>query len=192
MRELTLLARLPGGDPAAVFDRLIAFDRYAELVETVRAIEIDSMSPTQMDSRWSVFFRKGILNWAERDYLDRPNLMIRFEQTGGDFDVLEGGWQIVPTADGCDIRFHTTFDFGVTSIESIVEPIAARVLRENMELVLIGLLGDGVLFPSAGPEGDEELHTRYAVFDHNQVPDIPGLAAGERGLAPSASGPAAS
>jgi ribosome-associated toxin RatA of RatAB toxin-antitoxin module len=183
MREVTLLARLPGGDPAEVFETLVRFDRYAELVETVRSIEIQRVTPTEMDSRWSVFFRKGILHWGERDYLDRGALTITFEQTDGDFDVMDGSWQILPTADGCDITFRTTFDFGVTSIESIVEPIAARVLRENIELILIGLLGEGISFPDTGEQPAEAPRPRYAVFDHDGTPDIPGLGSTAPGLA---------
>jgi ribosome-associated toxin RatA of RatAB toxin-antitoxin module len=192
MREVTLFARLPEGDPADVFERLIAFERYPEMVDPIRAVEVDQVSPTVINSRWSVFFRKGILNWAERDYLDRDNLTITFEQTDGDFDVLSGSWQVEPTEDGCDIRFQIKFDFGVTSIESIIEPIAARVLKENMELVLIGLLGSNVHFPPVEEGADEAVHTRYAVFDLDEPPDIPGLAAGKHKLAAGNSRPASS
>ena len=101
---------------------------------------------------------------------------------------MDGGWQILATDDGCDIAFHTTFDFGVTSIESIVEPIAARVLRENIEYILIGLLGENVSFLPADEEPGEAPRPRYAVFDRVDTPAIPGLGNGTRGLADITSG----
>lgn len=189
MREVTLLARLPGGSPAEVFETLVRFERYADLVDTVQSIEIERSTPTEIDSRWSVFFRKGILHWGERDHLDRDALTITFEQTDGDFDTMDGSWRILPTGDGCDIMFHSTFDFGVTSIESIVEPIAARVLKENIEVILIGLLGEKVSFPELDEELADVAQPRYAVFDRTDTPDIPGLGRGVRGLAGTNSGP---
>ncbi len=176
MREVKLLARLPQGDPVAVYETLVEFERYPELVETVKSVTVSRATATEIDSQWSVFFRRGILHWGERDYLDRDKLTITFEQTDGDFEVMYGSWQVVPDAGGCDIHFHTAFDFGVTSIESIVEPIAARVLRENIEFVLLGLLGPRVSFPVAMQEQPQAVRPRYAVFDHDAPPDIPGLA----------------
>lgn len=191
MREVKLLARLPQGDPVGVFETLVKFERYPELVETVRSVTIDRATPTEIDSQWSVFFRRGILHWGERDFLDRDKLTITFEQTDGDFEVMYGSWQVIPAADGCDIHFHTVFDFGVTSIESIVEPIAARVLRENIEFVLTGLLGPQVSFPtSSEAPPPEAVRPRYAVFDHDAPPDIPGLGSRPAWAAPAESEPA--
>jgi len=166
-------ARLPEGDPAAVFETLVEFERYPELVETVRSVTVNRTTPTEISSQWSVFFRKGILHWEERDQLDRDKLTVTFEQTDGDFEVMHGSWRVLPTADGCDIRFHTAFDFGVTSIESIIEPIAARVLKENVELALARLLGPRMELQPDGeavPEG--AARPRYAVFDSGAAPDL--------------------
>jgi ribosome-associated toxin RatA of RatAB toxin-antitoxin module len=190
MREMTLFARLPEGDPAAVFETLVEFERYPELVETVRSVTVSRATPTEIDSQWSVFFRKGILHWGERDHLDRDKLTITFEQTDGDFEVMYGSWRVLPAADACEIHFHSAFDFGVTSIESIVEPIAARVLRENIEHVLIGLLGPRVSFPPADEaELEHAARPRYAIFDHDAPPDIPGLAGRASWAAPTESEP---
>ncbi|MDX3225014.1 SRPBCC family protein [Streptomyces sp. ME19-01-6] len=165
MRHVRLLARFPGGDPSEAFERIIDFEKYPDLVDPVRTIEIDRTSDADFDSRWSVIFRKGILNWSEKDHIARDTLTLTFEQDEGDFDVLTGAYRVVPTADGCDIFMESTFDFGVSSIESIVEPIAARVIKENFELILIGLLGPTVFFP-ANEQPDETVHTQYTVLDY--------------------------
>jgi ribosome-associated toxin RatA of RatAB toxin-antitoxin module len=190
MREVTLLARLPEGDPVAVFETLVEFERYPELVETVRSVTVSRATPTEIDSQWAVFFRKGVLHWGERDRLDRDKLTITFEQTDGDFEVMYGSWQVLPAAGGCDIHFHSAFDFGVTSIESIVEPIAARVLRENIEVILTGLLGPRVSFPATGEGAPQAARPRYAVFDHDTPPDIPGLGSPPAWAVPPESQPA--
>ncbi|WP_070194829.1 type II toxin-antitoxin system RatA family toxin [Streptomyces oceani] len=165
MRHARLLARFPGGDPSDAFEKIIDFEKYPELVDPVRTIEIDRTSDDDFNSRWSVLFRKGILNWSEKDHIDRARLTLSFDQDEGDFDVLTGRYRVIPTEGGCDILMESTFDFGVSSIESIVEPIAARVLKENFELILIGLLGPAVSFP-ADEQPDESVHPTYTVLDY--------------------------
>lgn len=181
MRHARLLARFPGGDPSEAFEKIIDLEKYPELVDPVRTIEIERTSADDFDSRWSVIFRKGILNWSEKDHINRDALTLTFEQDEGDFDILTGAYRVVPTAEGCDIYMESTFDFGVSSIESIVEPIAARVLKENFELILLGLLGDTVHFPP-DEQPDESVAPDYAVLDHATADTV---AAAEQGAVAS-------
>jgi hypothetical protein len=95
---------------------------------------------------------------------------------------MTGSWQVIPVDGGCDVVFESTFDFGVSSIESIVEPIAARLLKDNVELMLIGLFGDGVTFTPA-TAAEEPQQRRYAVLDYSGRPDLvgaPGYGTGTR------------
>lgn len=41
------------------------------------------------------------------------------------------------------VSFHADFDMGITSLRAIIEPIAERSLRENIKLILVGVLGNG-------------------------------------------------
>lgn len=180
MRTVRLLARLDAADPLDVFEKIIDFERYPELVDPVRSIKVETVSESEIITWWSVLFRKGILNWSEREFIDRQRLVLTFEQEEGDFELLTGGYRVVGTdGGGVDIHLDCTFDFGVASIESIVEPIAARVLKENFELVLIGLLGSQISFP---PVPDEPAATPapHAVLDYatNESP-APALVGGD-------------
>jgi ribosome-associated toxin RatA of RatAB toxin-antitoxin module len=148
MRSLELHARVTGRDPREVFDALADFAGYADQVDRVHSVEIIGQGDDYVDTRWEVEFRKGTLRWDEREHLDPDNLRITFEQLDGDdLDELYGQWAIQVVDDACEVHFEITFDFGVPSLASILEPIAERVLLENFENVLRGLLGPDVELP---------------------------------------------
>jgi len=140
MRDVHLRVRVPGGDPAVVFENIGDFARYPEVVDVVRSVSVHSTTDTnQVSSDWVVYFRNGLLRWSESDIYDREQRRILFEQTSGDFDVFHGVWSVEKTDVGCDVYFKAEFDFGIPSLAGILEPIASRVLKENVARVLIGI-----------------------------------------------------
>ncbi|MEU2611677.1 SRPBCC family protein [Micromonospora sp. NPDC007271] len=162
MRDVEIRAFLPAADAGTVFDRLIEFERYPELVDVVRSVVILSPPGAQpMVSCWEVYFRNGILAWTEADRLRRDDLTIEFEQTDGDFDEFSGSWVLEPRDGGVALTFAAAFDFGVPTLASIIDPVAERVLAETIQLVLRGLFGPvefpgGSVLPGASAvrEGD--------------------------------------
>src|SRR6266568_1000518 len=115
MRDVEVTGFLPAGNARQVFDTLVEFERYPDLVEVVKSVEI--LSPpgaAPMVSRWVVYFRNGTLSWTEADRLDRDAGTIDFVQTDG--------------------------DFGVPTLAAIIDPVAERVLVETIQLILRALL----------------------------------------------------
>ncbi|WP_082126627.1 type II toxin-antitoxin system RatA family toxin [Allosalinactinospora lopnorensis] len=140
MYSVLMTAFVPGHGRDETFDTLADFARYAELVDAVREVEVLPPEPDgSLVSHWVVLFRKGLLRWSESDTFDRGRGVISFTQTDGDFDVFEGGWTVESAEDGAAVTFRAEFDFGVPSMAGIVDPVAGRVLLENLELILQGL-----------------------------------------------------
>ena len=158
MRTVTLTARSPRPDPDPVFAIISDFSRYAELCESVREVQVHSATADTVDSDWAVNFRSGILKWSERDRIDPQNRRIHFSQTDGDFDVFEGSWAVDPDPTGTTIVFTATFDLGMPSLAAIIDPIAERTLRENMQLILQGLLGPDTTFAGQPDEVGQHEH----------------------------------
>ncbi|TWP50896.1 cyclase [Lentzea tibetensis] len=140
MHATEFSAIVTGRSTDEVFDTVADFARYPDLVDAVVSVEV---LPPQEDgaipSHWEVLFRKGVLRWSEEDLLDRENGVITFTQTDGDFDVFEGGWEITAAPEGVALTFRAKFDFGVPSMASIIDPVAGRVLLENLGLIVRGL-----------------------------------------------------
>ncbi|MEU4129744.1 type II toxin-antitoxin system RatA family toxin [Streptomyces wuyuanensis] len=151
MRSVELEHRSSTTGPHEAYERIRDFARYPELVDTVREVTVHPGEPGgPVRSDWEVNFRNGVLGWTEEDVFDDEGLTISFTQTDGDFEEFSGRWEV--TADGptgCAVRFTARFDFGLPSLAGIIDPVAERVLRENIRLVLTSLLGAAAGTPEA-------------------------------------------
>lgn len=142
MRDVDLRVHIPAGNPTTIYDKLGDFGRYPELVDVVRSVIVhEELDDTRVSTDWVVYFRNGLLRWSEVDVYDRAARHITFEQSGGDFELFRGRWSVVEARGGCDVVFEAEFDFGIPSLAGILEPIASRVLKENVARVLIGITG---------------------------------------------------
>jgi ribosome-associated toxin RatA of RatAB toxin-antitoxin module len=150
MRTVTMEFLLPDTDADAVYARLCDFERYAEHTDAVREVAVTRISgrpdgPRVVESEWSVNFRNGILCWSERDELDPAERTIRFSQTEGDFEQFDGDWVVRQAGTDVTVRFGAAFDLGMPSLAAIIEPVAARTLRDNISRIARGLLGERVV-----------------------------------------------
>jgi ribosome-associated toxin RatA of RatAB toxin-antitoxin module len=150
MRHVEIQAFIRGLDADTVFDTLSDFRHYAALVDVVRSVQVEPQSDGTAISTWEVEFRNGLLRWTERDWFRRDRMRIDFDQIEGDFDEFRGGWVLQPTPQGVHVSLVAAFDFGVPSLASIVEPVAARVLTDVTHQILAGIFeGRAEFEPSA-------------------------------------------
>jgi ribosome-associated toxin RatA of RatAB toxin-antitoxin module len=140
-----------------VFDRILRFDHYPDLAPHVQSTTVHATVPEPVGrSSWELHFRSGLLRWTEEEHFRRDQLRLEFAQVRGDFDEFGGCWTLTP--DGADTRLHfyADFDFGIPSLEGILDPIAERVIKETIAWVVVGMfdqvhLEDNFeLVPSAG------------------------------------------
>lgn len=147
MPRVALETIVSEGDAASVFARISDFSRYAEHTDAVREVRVEWSDPHASISAWSVNFRNGVLCWRERDIIDPTRCRIEFEQVDGDFDRFTGTWQITQAGSDVTVIFTADFDLGMPSLAAIIDPIAQRTLRDNIQSILRGLLGADVMFP---------------------------------------------
>jgi len=145
MRSLTLTVRSARITADTAYDNIRHFETYPDLVDEVRSVVIHTDDRGPITSDWEVYFRNGPLRWSEVDYFQDQQRRIIFEQTTGDFEVFRGSWSVEPFEAGCEVIFDTTFDFGIPSLAGILEPIAVKVLKEGIALVLHRILKDAVI-----------------------------------------------
>jgi len=157
-------------DAGTVFDTLADFRHYADLVDVVRAVDMERSDGETARSTWVVEFRNGLLQWTEEDWFRRDQLRLDFNQIEGDFDEFHGGWVLEPEPDGVRAAMIVDFDFGVPSLASIVEPVAERVLTDVTQQILRGLFGERVNFPDRSAFPPREAATPC------RAPELPELA----------------
>lgn len=139
MRHVELDATVRGESAQRVFAELARFDRYPDLAPHVRATTVHETLPSAKgSSSWELYFRSGLLRWTEDEVLDLDGLRIEFAQDDGDFDVFAGSWAFTQDGDDVKVRFEADFDFGIPSMEGILDPIAERVILETVAWAIDG------------------------------------------------------
>jgi ribosome-associated toxin RatA of RatAB toxin-antitoxin module len=141
LRTVSLRAIATEVDATTAYDRISDFVRYPELTDTVISVEVTDADHQAVVSTWTVKFRRGLMRWTERDTFDRDGGTIEFEQLSGDFASLRGMWRVTATEEGTKIGFTAEFDLGMPTLADILDPVAESALRDNITVILGGLLG---------------------------------------------------
>jgi ribosome-associated toxin RatA of RatAB toxin-antitoxin module len=158
MRKVILDAVVHGERAETVFENVVQFKRYPELSPHVQATEVTETRPSATGaSSWELLFRSGLLQWSETERFVKDAMRIEFEQTEGDFDTFDGHWALVQEGPDTKVHFECDFDFGIESLEGILDPIAERVIKETVAWAVVGL------HASVHLEGDLELQPVAAV-----------------------------
>ena len=140
MRTVGLRVLATGVDAATAYDRISDFARYPELTDTVVSVEVSGADNHAVVSSWTVKFRRGLMCWTEHDTFDRDAGIIKFHQLSGDFAAFRGVF--TPPYYRYDIvEFTAEFDLGMPTLADILDPVAESAFRDNIILILAGLLG---------------------------------------------------
>lgn len=98
--------------------------------------------------RW-LAFPAGTLRWTEEIRSDPGLLRIHFHQVEGDFAGFAGTWAIRRAGAGTvDVRYEVDFDFGIASMDSILDPVAESTVRSVIGQAITSL-SDDVRFVTA-------------------------------------------
>lgn len=140
MRRVQLDAVVAATTAETVFENVVHFEKYPGLAPHVQSATVSRTLPEPTGkSSWELHFRSGLLRWTETETFDRAALTIGFEQDAGDFDSFAGTWTLTQRGADTAVRFEAEFDFGIPSLEGILDPIAERVIRETVAWALVGL-----------------------------------------------------
>ena len=149
MRTVQRRLHVPHQSARAAFDTLADFERYPELSEAVRSVQVTAVSDHVTISEWEVTFRAGVLRWTEQDEFDPAALTITFHQLAGDIALFDGSWACSNAENGgTDVAFSARLDMGIPSLADALEPIAVRALVDNTVSILNGLVGVAELVAS--------------------------------------------
>ena len=140
MRKVILDAVIYNEDAGTVFENVVQFKRYPELSPHVETCEVTETRPSATgESSWELLFRSGLLTWSETEKFLKDELRIEFTQTEGDFDEFDGFWKIEQNGTDVVLHFECDFDFGIESLQGILDPIAERVIKETVAWAVVGL-----------------------------------------------------
>jgi ribosome-associated toxin RatA of RatAB toxin-antitoxin module len=153
LRQVHLRAKVEDRDADELYALVKEFDRYPDLTEHVKVVDMTHLGDGRARSRWEVQVGDGLLRWVEEDRFDDASRTIRFDQVEGDMQSFTGDWAILQEGDDAVVALDAEFDLGMASLGALVEPIAERILRESFALMLKGLTEGKAEMVSAAGEG---------------------------------------
>ncbi|MFD3677098.1 type II toxin-antitoxin system RatA family toxin [Streptomyces sp. NPDC058613] len=133
--EVNLPIKAPAADAWRAVTRL---EDYADYMENVESVTVLGASESgARTSEWSVLLKGSVLEWVEEDELDEANRVMSFSQTSGDLDEFTGYWRVDDRGDGTSVVvFSVDFEIGIPLLADMLNPVAAKALRENSEHML--------------------------------------------------------
>lgn len=112
-------------------------EAYPEFMENVRTVTILSDDHPERITTWSVLLKGSVLEWTEKEVVDDANHRIVFDQLDGDLDLFSGHWQLREVGvSGVEAELSVEFEIGIPLLADMLNPVAARALRDNSERML--------------------------------------------------------
>jgi len=124
---------------AAVVD----VENYALTMDSVQSVTIiEQTGPQTRSTAWSVRLKGAVLEWVEAERIDHRALRFDFHQLSGDLAHFTGHWAVRP-ADGDSgsslVSLNVEFEIGIPLLAEMLNPVAAKALRENAQQMLAAL-----------------------------------------------------
>jgi ribosome-associated toxin RatA of RatAB toxin-antitoxin module len=136
MHSVLITALIPGYSRDEAFDHIADFERYSELLDSVRVEMMPPGPGGAVETRWEVQTRTGPVRWSECDMFDKDSGVITFKQLNCTFVVFNGSWFLEDTGDGTAVTFRASFDFGGSNT---ADSQVGRLLLRSRETILRGL-----------------------------------------------------
>lgn len=120
-------------DVYALIQDMESYPRFMENLNEVRILE--------KGENWTVTAWDTTLNgirfcWQERDEFDVEHYRIFYKQVCGDLKKFEGYWLVEQEDQQAKITFSVDFEFGVSMLSSLLNPVATIKLKQNGESML--------------------------------------------------------
>ena len=124
------------GDPDRVYAVCTRMEDFARFMPDVRSVTVLERHDWGTLTSWDTTLRGRPFRWVERDVMDPDKHAIHYEQTQGDLAVFRGDWQITAVPEGCRVELTCEFEFGMPMLAALLNPVAAMVVRSNLEHML--------------------------------------------------------
>lgn len=133
------VSRVVAADAQTTFELLTHMDEFPRYMESVESVEVLSRAEGRTETRWVCKLQGSTFRWVEEDIFLPEEGRITYRQTEGDLRRFEGEWRLEPTEKGTSVTLVVDFEFGIPMIASLLNPIAAVMLRRNVESMLKGV-----------------------------------------------------
>jgi coenzyme Q-binding protein COQ10 len=114
-------------------------ERFPEFMPDVESVTVLERHPDRLITRWKTLVEDAPIEWIEEDRFDDAKTAIAYRLLEGDLDVFEGTWTFDERDGRTYVRLGVEYDFGVPTLAELIGPTLQRKVRENSEMMLLGL-----------------------------------------------------
>ncbi|HXF33499.1 MAG TPA: SRPBCC family protein [Candidatus Acidoferrales bacterium] len=134
--EVTIEVDAPARD---VYELAKKQERFPEFMPDVESVTVLERHPDRLITRWKTLVEDAPIEWTEEDRFDDAKTAIAYRLLEGDLDVFEGTWTFDERDGRTYVRLGVEYDFGVPTLAELIGPTLQRKVRENSEMMLLGL-----------------------------------------------------
>jgi coenzyme Q-binding protein COQ10 len=134
--EVTIEVDAPARD---VYELAKKQERFPEFMPDVESVTVLERHPDRLITRWKTLVEDAPIEWIEEDRFDDAKTAIAYRLLEGDLDVFEGTWTFDERDGRTYVRLGVEYDFGVPTLAELIGPTLQRKVRENSEMMLLGL-----------------------------------------------------
>lgn len=144
MPVVEVSAFIKGVDKRRVYAIIKDMERYPTFMPDLTSVTIVERAADTTVTRWVGNVDGLTLRWTERDHFDDANQRITYRQLDGDLKVFAGQWRVLDTEDGAQVRLTVEFEFGVTMLAPMIDPLLKRKIQANCQKMLQALEREAV------------------------------------------------
>lgn len=124
------------GDIEEVYEVAKDMESYPQFMENVVEVKVVNRGKNTTVTSWVAEVDGKRLEWRERDLFDPENKHISYELIEGDLKKFTGEWQLEEKSECTQLRLTVDFDFGVSMLSSVINPMLKKKVISNSKAML--------------------------------------------------------
>ena len=121
------------------YDHLCDMESYSDYMEDVINVEVKPHSANESLVNWETKVEDAEFSWKQINHYDKKSRSVSFKLVEGDFDMLEGEWQIMEDMSKYFLRLKLQYNIGLPVIEDVLGPILKEKMKTNSLNMLTSL-----------------------------------------------------
>ncbi len=127
------------GEGRKIYEIISNMAGYPLFMKDLVSVDILERGDGYTISHWVSNIDGRKIVWTERDDFYPADLKITYRQTDGDLKKMEGAWNIKEEDGCCEVSLSVDFEFGISMIAGLLNPILKKKVRENSENMLLAV-----------------------------------------------------
>jgi ribosome-associated toxin RatA of RatAB toxin-antitoxin module len=134
--ETAVRIELPDGIPPEsyldeAYSCLKDMESYPSYMADVLCVKSKPLTANTTHVEWEAMVEDAKFNWKQINTNDHENRTIHFEMTEGDFELLDGQWQVAANENLYSLRLNLRYAIGLPIIEEVLGPVLKRKMQTN-------------------------------------------------------------